>query len=79
MRYYYETLAASGFLADNRCERAIELCESSLRAHRNHTPTHRVLAIAQWRAGRHDAARKVGASEAVLLQEGARPGGTRAP
>jgi len=58
MRYYYETLAASGFLADGRNQRAIELCESSLRAHRNHTPTHRVLAIAQWRAGQQDAARK---------------------
>jgi adenylate cyclase len=69
MRYYYETLAASGFLADNRNERAIELCESSLRAHCTHTPTYRVLAIAQWRAGGHDAARK-SVSAMLRLQPG---------
>lgn len=57
MRYYFETLAAAGTLADGQLERTIELCERSLRTNRLHTPTHRVLAIAQVMAGRTDAAR----------------------
>ena len=57
MRYYYETLSAAGFLADGQFERATTLCERSLRLNRLHTPTHRVLAIAQMLGGQADAAR----------------------
>lgn len=57
MRYYYETLAAAGYLADGQHRRAVELCSHSLRSNRAHTPTHRVLAIAQVFDGQVDAAR----------------------
>lgn len=57
MRYYYETLSAAGFLANGEYERAMALCERSLRLNRLHTPTYRVLAIAQVLGGQGDAAR----------------------
>lgn len=57
MRYYYESLAAAGFLADGRYAQAQALCLSSLRLNRAHTPTYRVLAIAQMLAGDAEAAR----------------------
>lgn len=56
MRYYFESLAAAGFLANEQYARAIELCQHSLRLNRTHTPTHRVLAISQVLAGFGDEA-----------------------
>jgi adenylate cyclase len=47
LRYFFESLAATAALSDQRYERAIELARSSLRANRTHTSTLRVLAIAQ--------------------------------
>ena len=57
MRYYFETLAAAGFLANGELQQAQDLCINSLRVNRVHTPTHRVLAIAQMLAGKGDEAR----------------------
>lgn len=57
IRYYYESLAAAGYLANKQYDKAQALCHSSLRLNRSHTPTYRVLAIAQMLAGAGDAAR----------------------
>jgi TolB-like protein/Tfp pilus assembly protein PilF len=65
LRYYYDSLAAAGMLADHRYARAIELCQRSLRANRLHTATHRVLTIAQVLAGDEAAARQ---TAKVLLE-----------
>lgn len=58
LRYYFDSLAAAGMLADHRYERAIELCRRSLRANRLHTATHRVLIIAQMLSGDESGARQ---------------------
>ena len=58
MRYYYESLAAAGMLADARYAEAIALAKSSLRVHRGHTPTYRVMTIAQMLSGQADDARR---------------------
>ena len=71
MRYYFETLSAAGFLADGQYGRAMALCERSLRLNRLHTPTHRVLAIAQQLGGQADAARST-----VKAMLGLQPGFT---
>lgn len=57
LRYYYDSLAAAGMLADGQYARAIELCRRSLRANRLHTATHRVMAIAQVMTGDTESAR----------------------
>jgi class 3 adenylate cyclase/TolB-like protein/tetratricopeptide (TPR) repeat protein len=57
MRYYFESLAAAGMLADDQFERAIALCKHSIQLNRRHTPTYRVLAISQALSGRLDDAR----------------------
>lgn len=57
MRYYFESLAAAGFLADGQYTRAAALCRHSLKLNRGHTPTHRVLAISEMLAGHAEAAR----------------------
>jgi adenylate cyclase len=57
MRYYFESLAAAALLSDARYEEAIALARSSLRVHRGHTPTYRVMTIAQALGGRMDEAR----------------------
>ncbi len=69
MRYYFETLAAAGFLANGDFDRAAELCRHSLQMHRAHTPTHRVLAIAQVLGGHADAARAT-VRQMLTLQPG---------
>ena len=57
MRYYFESLAAAAMLANNSYEDAISLAQRSLRVHRGHTPTYRVMTIAQALSGRMDDAR----------------------
>jgi class 3 adenylate cyclase/tetratricopeptide (TPR) repeat protein len=64
-RYFYDALAASAEIAAGRYEHAITLARRSLRANRMHASTFRVLAVAQWLAGQHDAAR---ASVAELMR-----------
>ena len=62
LRYYYDSLAAAGMLADHRYARAIELCQRSLRANRLHTATHRVLIISQVLSGDEAGARRTAAA-----------------
>jgi adenylate cyclase len=57
-RYYYESLAATAYLADAQDDRALEYAQRSLRANRQHTSTMRVQTVAQWRLGRYDEARE---------------------
>jgi adenylate cyclase len=52
MKFFFDALAASAALADERYERAIELALRSLKVNRTHLSTWRVLAIAQSLAGR---------------------------
>jgi adenylate cyclase len=56
-RYYYESLAATAFLADHQFENAVSLAEQSVHTNKMHTSTLRALAIAQWQLGRHEDAR----------------------
>jgi class 3 adenylate cyclase/TolB-like protein/Tfp pilus assembly protein PilF len=73
MRYYFETLGAAGFLAAGEFDQAIALCQDSLRLNRAHTPTHRVLAIAQVLGGQPEQARQT-----VRLMLALQPGYTAA-
>jgi adenylate cyclase len=57
-RYFYESLAATAHLAARQYDRALQLAQSSLRANRTHTSTLRAQAIAQWRLGLHEDARR---------------------
>jgi class 3 adenylate cyclase/TolB-like protein len=57
-RYFYDVLAAAAELTAGRHDRAISLAQRSLRGNRMHASTFRVLAISQWLAGQHDAARQ---------------------
>lgn len=59
-RYYYDTLAATAYLADHQFEQALELADRSLRANRFHTSSLRAKAIACWQLGQRDEARRVG-------------------
>jgi adenylate cyclase len=68
MRYYFESLAAAALLADGRYADTVSLAQSSLRLHRGHTPTLRVLTIAQILGGQEDAAR-----ESMALMRAAEP------
>ncbi len=58
MRYYFESLAAAAKLAAGELDESMKLCRNSLRVHRNHTPTYRVLTIAQVMAGDLEGARQ---------------------
>jgi adenylate cyclase len=51
MKPYFEFIAAHACLAAEQYERAIGFAQRSLRGHRTHTATHRVLAIAQVLSG----------------------------
>jgi TolB-like protein/class 3 adenylate cyclase/Tfp pilus assembly protein PilF len=57
MMYYFNSLAGMANFIAERYERAIELCNRSLRENRLHTPTLRTLAAAFVLSGRHDEAR----------------------
>jgi adenylate cyclase len=57
-RYYYDTLAASAHLTAGQDENALALAQRSLRENRSHTSTLRVMAVAQWRLGLRQEARK---------------------
>src|SRR5204862_2335690 len=57
LRYYFDSLAATAALSARQYERAIELARRSLRAHRTHLSTLRVVAIAQWQLDRKPEAR----------------------
>ena len=57
MIYYFNSLASTANLFDERYERSIELAERSLRENCLHTPSLRTLAAAQVLAGRIGEAR----------------------
>jgi class 3 adenylate cyclase/TolB-like protein/Flp pilus assembly protein TadD len=59
-RYYYDTLAATAFLANHQFEQALEHANRSLQANRLHTSSLRAKSIACWKLGRRDQARLVG-------------------
>ncbi len=59
-RYYYDTLAATAFLANRQFEQALEFANRSLRANRMHTSSLRAKAVACWQLGMRDEARRVG-------------------
>ncbi|MEL7526457.1 MAG: tetratricopeptide repeat protein, partial [Pseudomonadota bacterium] len=57
-RFFFQAMAAGASLANNDNARALELAASSLRLNRSHTSTLRVKAVAEWRLGKHEEARK---------------------
>lgn len=57
-RFFYDSLAASACISAGQYDRALELAQRSLRANCKHTSTLRVMAVAQWRCGLHDEARR---------------------
>ena len=57
-RYFFHSLSATAYLADNNDRRALELAESSLKLNRSHPSTHRVKTIALHRLGRGQEAQK---------------------
>jgi class 3 adenylate cyclase/tetratricopeptide (TPR) repeat protein len=57
-RYYYDSLAATAQLTAGQYDSALALAQRSLRANRSHTSTLRVMAVAQWRLGLRQDARK---------------------
>jgi tetratricopeptide (TPR) repeat protein len=59
-RYYYDTLAATAYLANHQYELALELAERSLRANKTHTSSLRAKAVACWQLGDHQRARAAG-------------------
>jgi adenylate cyclase len=57
-RYFYDSLAATSYLAAHQFTRALQSAKRSLKANRTHTSTWRALAIAQWNLGQHEEARQ---------------------
>jgi class 3 adenylate cyclase/tetratricopeptide (TPR) repeat protein len=57
-RYYYDSLAASACLTAGQDENALALAQRSLRENSMHTSTLRVMAVAQWRLGLREEARR---------------------
>ncbi|QIM52318.1 adenylate/guanylate cyclase domain-containing protein [Hydrogenophaga crocea] len=55
--YYFQMLAANGYLVADQLERVVALCEASLKHNRYHLPTLRVLMTAQHELGRASEAR----------------------
>jgi adenylate cyclase len=66
-RYYYDTLAATGYLAARKYDLAIEYAARSRRLNRLHTSTLRVITIAQWQLGLEQEARRT-AAELMRLE-----------
>ncbi|HSV47268.1 MAG TPA: tetratricopeptide repeat protein [Ramlibacter sp.] len=69
LRYFYDSLAGTAAASAGAYDRAIELCQRSLRSNRTHTSTYRALAIAQARSGRTQDARKT-VAEMLKLDPG---------
>jgi adenylate cyclase len=66
-RYFYDSLAATTYLAAHQPERALKHAQRSLRANRTHTSTLRALTVAQWQLGLGDEARRT-ARELLTLE-----------
>jgi adenylate cyclase len=59
MKPYFESIAAAACLSSGQYRRAVDFARRSLRGHRSHTATYRVLAISLIQLGEADAARQV--------------------
>lgn len=57
-RYFYDSLSATAFLAAHQFDHALAAAKRSLRANRTHTSTLRAMAVAQWRLGDVEEARR---------------------
>jgi adenylate cyclase len=68
-RYYYDTLAATAYLAAGKYELAIKCARRSLKSNRRHTSTLRAMAIAQWQLGHKRDARDT-VAELMKLEPG---------
>ncbi|WFU44141.1 adenylate/guanylate cyclase domain-containing protein [Bradyrhizobium sp. CB82] len=68
-RYYYDTLAATAYLAARKYELALKYARRSLKANRRHTSTLRAMAIAQWQLG-HDLDARQTVAELMSLEPG---------
>ena len=68
-RYYYDTLAATGYLAARKYELAIKYARRSRQANRRHTSTLRAMTIAQWQLGLEREARDT-VAELMRLEPG---------
>jgi adenylate cyclase len=66
-RWYYDSLAATAYLAAHQFERALSAAQRSLRANRTHTSTLRAIAVAQWGLGQEEEARNT--AQALLRLE----------
>ena len=66
MKYYYDSILASGLSINGAYARAIELARRSLKANRYHQPTMRVLLYSQAQLGQDNDARQ---TLALLLRE----------
>lgn len=66
-RYFYDSLAATAYLAGHQFEEALAAAKRSYRANRTHTSTLRAIAIAQWQLGLQEEARKT-AQELLKLE-----------
>lgn len=69
MQYYVDTMCAAAHLAADQLDTAIEHCRRGLRLNHAHTPLHRVLAIAQVKAGDETSARQTIARMRTLQPE----------
>jgi tetratricopeptide (TPR) repeat protein len=66
MKPYFESIAAAACLSAGQYTKAIDFARRSLRGHRTHTATHRVLTISQVLSGDVDAARRTMAEMRIL-------------
>jgi len=66
-RYFYDSLAATAYLAAHQFDRALKHAQRSLRANRTHTSTLRAMAVAQWQLGLYEESRRT-AQELLRLE-----------
>ena len=57
-RFFFQAMAAGAAMSNDDNERALELATSSLRLNAAHTSTMRIKAVAEWRLGKVEKARK---------------------
>lgn len=66
MKPYFESIAAAACLSAGQYAKAIDFARRSLRGHRTHTATHRVLTISQVLSGDVEAARRTMSDMRIL-------------
>lgn len=70
-RFFYLAMAAGAWLTPGNFEKAEQYAKASLRLNRTHLSTLRMLAVAQQKSGKHEAARET-VAELMRLQPGLR-------